>query len=71
MEPWKSNFKLSSPSLFDANGDFDEPAGPPAAGTYDCVFTVTPADPTEKIFLNAIGIEVNPSNGESFSGGGS
>jgi hypothetical protein len=65
--PSDSVFVIASPSFFDNNGDWVAPNGPPAAGTYDCVFTVTPADATEKIFLSAMGMQVNPSNGESFT----
>jgi hypothetical protein len=65
--PSDSIFMIASPSFFDNNGDWVAPNGPAAAGTYDCVFTVTPADATEKIFLSAFVSQVNGANGLLFT----
>ena len=59
--------------FFDNNGDFVNPEGssePLATGPYDCVFTITPANANEKIFLSAFAMYVNGGNGELFSGEG-
>ena len=54
--------------FFDNNGDYEPPAEPVVYGTHDCVFTITPANANEKIFLSAFVSQVNGANGLQFSG---
>ena len=64
------NVIISSPNLFDANGDllpfnpFGQPVDVPPS---DCTFKITPKNSDEKIFIQTAMFGLNPDNGNSIT----